>query len=251
MKYALLVLGLSLVACSGSDETPSPDGGVVLRDAGPAPALADRSDTFDGDALSAAWSTIADGNLDVRVADGRMSMTVTNDALWFNERRGTAVVQEVRGDFKMTATVHARMTSDPSLPPDRFVHLGGLMARDGRSAAENYVFIVVGWDEQDLSVETKTTVDGVSTYVGPAWPSGDAQLRICRLGSSFVLLKRIVGVTTWTLATTYERPDLPDTLQVGPNAYAVSDPGITPDLTVSFDEVIFADVENLADCRAD
>lgn len=251
------MLGLLVVAaCSsggdddGDDGTIERDGGIA-RDGGVEPTLADLSDTFEGTALDPSWSTFADANLDVAVEGGALAMTVTAHALWFNANRGTLIHKAVTGDFKVTAPVHARMTSDASMPPDRFVHLGGLMARDGSSANENYVLIGVGWDEQDLSVETKSTDEDISNYVGPAWPSGDAELRLCRVGSTVVALKRAIGAGAWEVAETYARPDLPETLQVGANAYAHADPGITPDLTVRFDEVRFAEVSERADCETD
>jgi hypothetical protein len=112
---------------------------------------------------------------------------------------------------------------------------------------ENYTFIVVGRDENDVSVETKSTTNSVSDYEGPSWPSADAELRLCRLGSTFHFYKRAVGASSWELAKSYERPDLPAELQVGPNAYTA----ISPDLVVSFDEVIFRDVTDEASCTAD
>jgi hypothetical protein len=157
----------------------------------------------------------------------------------------------VTGNFKVTSTVRARKSSTPADPPSERIHLGGLMARDAASdgpAGESYVFIVVGQDENDLSVETKTTTGDVSTYTGPPWPSGDAELRVCRVGSQFLLYKRAIGELTWTEAAHFDRPDLPATLQVGPNVYSAA---ATPDLQVAFDGVVFAEVADAAACAQD
>jgi hypothetical protein len=102
------------------------------------------------------------------------------------------VYKLVNGDFTATSRVRARRASTPADPPAQSIHLGGLIARHPTAAAEDYVFIVVGNDENDLSVETKTTTNGASTYNGPTWPSGDAELRICRRGATFRMLKRDV-----------------------------------------------------------
>jgi len=107
--------------------------------------------------------------------------------------------------------------------------------------------VVVGFDENDLSVETKTTVDGRSTYVGPSWGSGDAELRICRVGATFATYKRPVGSSTWQEAERWERLDLPEVLQVGLNAYAIGGADGT-DLTVTFEGATFAPAATLADC---
>jgi hypothetical protein len=122
------------------------------------------------------------------------------------------------------------------------------MARKPGGGPENYVFAVVGVDVNDYSVETKTTVNGASTYVGPSWPVPDAELRICRSGSQFQLLKRAPGASVWQLAITYDRKDLPATLAVGPVVYA---PAARPDLDVAFDEVRFAEVAAPAGCTSD
>src|SRR6185503_16622584 len=121
--------------------------------------------------------------------------------------------------FKISALVDVSRKSDAAKPLGGrgSVQLAGLMARS-RSGAENYVFIVVGNDGDGLSVETKTTVNSVSAYYGPSWGSASAELRLCRFGANFSLYKRRAG-EAWALADTYERPDLPDTLQVGANIY--------------------------------
>jgi hypothetical protein len=121
------------------------------------------------------------------------------------------------------------------------------MARDGASDQENYVFVVVGFDVNDLSVETKTTVNDVSHFVGPPWPDADAELRICRLGADFRLYKRRIGALEWTAAATYERPDLPAELQVGLVVYTSVHPA---DVAGRFEAVEFASVEDEAGCAA-
>jgi hypothetical protein len=62
-------------------------------------------------------------------------------------------------------------------------------------------------------------------------------------GHRFSLYKRTPGAAAWTPAATYDRPDLPATLQVGPNLYAPSG-----DLRVTVDWFHFAAVASAADC---
>lgn len=233
-------------ADSGAPTDSGPATDVGFPDSG---TVANLSDDFAGNTLNAAWSVFHPELLNVAVSGGSLRMSVVQHALWFQNDEGTLIYKNVTGDFKLTSAVQARRTTNPNLAADRYVHLGGLMARDGNSASENYVFIVVGYDETDLSVETKTTVNGNSTFVGPSWPSGDAELRLCRVGSTFVVYKRAIGAGSWVEAARWDRPDLPATLQVGPNAYAFATgmPG-APDLTVNFDAAVFAPVSGLADC---
>jgi len=231
---------------TGSSELTSATGSTSSSTGSGGDDLAALSDTFDGATLDASWSVFNDAALDATVSGGALHLELTSAALWFQASQGTLVHKSITGDFRVTATVHARKTSAPAEPPDATIHLGGLMARDPASDAgmENYVFIVVGFDENDVSVETKSTTNDTSDYIGPTWPSTEAELRLCRVGSSFHLYKRPVGGATWQEAIVYDRPDLPATLQVGPNAYSLT----TPDLTVDVDEVTFARVSTVADC---
>ena len=175
-------------------------------------------------------------------------MTLTHQALWFDADRGVLFSRLVDGDFRITATVRAAKTSDPEAPPggDGTVQLGGLMAR-ADTTPEDYVFIVVGDDGDGPSVETKSTDDSVSIFEGPLWTSTAADLRLCRVGSVFALYKRQPGSGgAWATAVTYDRPDLPDTLQVGANIYS----GSTPDLTVRYENVVIERVSTTLDCIA-
>jgi hypothetical protein len=219
-----------------------------IPDSAPASGLGALSDDFSGAAIDSAWQIINAGKIDVTVTGGALHVRPTQSLLWFNASQGALIHKTVTGDFKVTATVHARKRTDPTQAPSTRIHLGGLMARDPDGPPENYVFIVVGIDVDDQSVETKTTIKGASTYVGPSWPVPDADLRICRSGAQFRLYKRAPGAAAWTLATSYQRPDLPATLQVGPNVYA---PTARPDLDVAFEQVDFAPVASPDDCTRD
>lgn len=219
--------------------------------AGGGPAdLTKLSDFFDGNALSSDWLVFRPEVLDITVGNGALSLRLDQQALWFNDSRGPLVYKYVTGNFRMTARVRIKKASNPAESPTSAVHLGGLMARDPQGempgASENYVFVVAGFDEMDLSIETKSTVNSVSTYEGPAWPTSDAQLRLCRLGSKFYLYKRAIGAGAYGLAKIYDRPDLPAKLQVGANVYSLS----TPDLVAQFDEITFASAGTEVDCES-
>lgn len=177
-------------------------------------------------------------------------MALRRRALWFMEQRGVLIYKPVSGDFKITAEVHVMKNSNPSESPggNGSVQLGGLMARNGTGGPENYVFIVLGDDGNGLSIETKDTVDSFSKYDGPGWDSGEAELRVCRFGSIFNLYKRQIGTNeSWILAGTFDRPDLPETLQVGANIYSDS----APDLLVRFDRLRIEAITSEADCEKD
>ena len=240
-ELPLLLLVLSWCGCSSASAKGQPD--MAGSVAGPT-----LSDSFDGAALDPSWSVLHRESVDISVAASALTLTLTQPALWFDASEGVLVYKQVSGDFKVSATVHARRASAPTLPPPPPVHLGGLMARALSSTSENYVFIVVGHDANGVSVETKSTLASSSQYAGVAWPSGDAELRLCRVGADFSLWKRPPGAASWTMAQSFSRPDLPMTLQVGPNIYSSAR---MPDVQVSFDEVSFAAVSGAADCAID
>ena len=122
------------------------------------------------------------------------------------------------------------------------------MARSGEGGKENYVFIVIGDDGNGLSIETKNTTDNFSEYQGPEWEASQAELRLCRFGPTFSLYKRHLDTDEpWLLAESFDRPDLPDTLQVGANIYSDS----TPDLRVQFDQLRIETISDRAACEQD
>lgn len=199
--------------------------------------------------LGPEWQRVEGQAATVSVTGGELVVRLDVAALWFNASRGFFLHRPITGDFKATTRVRVRKTSAPGEPPDALVHLAGVMVRDPASdrGAESYAFVVVGRDENDLSVETKETRQSMSRYEGPTWPSSDAELRLCRVGADVRLLKRAIGGSTWTVAQTYARPDLPATLQVGLNVYSFS----APDLTARFDLLRFDPVADLAGCAVD
>jgi len=235
MKLAL-AMAVVLGGCGSSpSDTPSPDGGDPPSGDGATSGLPS-SDPFDGNALDPAWQAFNPGRGDVAVHDGKLTIAPHGNALWFAGGSGPLLWKLVTGDVKITAHVHARKTSDASAPPDRDIEVGGLMMRNPTSATENYVFLDVGYAEQRrLGVEHKSTRDGISTFNETA-SGADAQLRLCRTGATITALRRDSDAAAWQVELTVDRPDLPATLQAGPNA---STGQASPDVTISWDEIQF------------
>ena len=196
------------------------------------------------------WSVFNPQAVAISTENDSLILTLQHRALWFMSQRGVLVYKPVSGNFKITAEVQAAKNSNPSQAPggDGTVQLGGLMARNGNGGLENYIFIVLGDDGNGLSIETKNTVDSFSNYAGPSWDVSEAELRLCRFGSAFKLYKRHLGAhEAWLLAESFDRPDLPDTLQVGANIYTDN----TPDLRVRFDQLRIESITSEADCEQD
>ena len=207
------------------------------------------SDRFDGKSLNKSWSILQPNLVQTSVRDGALTLTLTGPALWFNDSMGVLVYKRLTGNFKATAAVRTRGASSPGQPPAPAIRLGGLMARDPASddtGMQSYVHIVTGNGPAGvLAVENKTTMNNNSVYEAPDWPSPDAQLRICRVGSTFNVYKRPVRSKRWRLAASYDRPDLPPTLQVGTDVYS---PNAPPDLRVTVDAVNFKGVTSSRSC---
>jgi hypothetical protein len=218
-----------------------------------APAeVAGLDDDFSGKELAADWTVLNGETFESRLEDGRLHMRPTRNTVWYKADQGPGLVKLVSGNFKVTSVVRARKASAPSEYVSNGFQFAGLIARDPASAKpdakESYVFNVVGYRGDYLCVETKTTKRDQSDVEGPVWPTSDAELRICRKDDVFRVYKRPIGEKTWELGHTYERGDLPSTLQVGPIAYAYTDQF---DLDGSFEEVRFAPVSTLEDCTSD
>jgi hypothetical protein len=245
MRTMTVAAILIAVACGGGDddagmmdegESGGGDDGVPAS-----PAL---DDEFDGAALEG-WEIVNPDTAEVQLDQQSLVIEPHANSLWFDGSAAVLVAKRIAGDFVVTAPVRARSVSMSSQPPSPLFRLGGLMARDPGGSAEDYVFIVFGADDADVSVETKSTDDSKSMYQGPPWPGGEGELRICREGSRFTLLAR-EQIGEWTEQAVFVRDDLPDTLQVGPTAYANADPA---DLRVTFDAIRFAPFEG--SCLAD
>jgi len=182
------------------------------------------------------WQLINPQAVHLSLDDGALVMDLIGPALWFNADKGVLFYRDVTGDFRATATVRTSKASDPAAPPgqDGTVQLAGLMART-EVPAENYVFIVSGSIGNSTGLETKTTESSHSISIQRGLPTGgDAELRLCRIGSTFFLWWRHVDTDEdWTHMSTLDRKDLPKTLQVGANIYTDG----VPDIVARFEDL--------------
>lgn len=223
---------VSIAACDPSASTGSPSPGA------PSPPSATPSEAATGSPAPARtaipgyedWSAINPQAARITLDGEALVMELIGPRLWFHAERGVLFFTEVTGDFVATATVRTTRTSDPAMPPGRdgTIQLAGLMAR-AEIPVENYVFIVTGSIGAGNGVETKTTTDSRSIWVQRGvGDQGSADLRLCRKGEVFRLSWRPPNSDDdWQAISTFERPDLPETLQVGPNIYTDAVPDIT------------------------
>jgi hypothetical protein len=193
------------------------------------------------------WQLINPQAVRVSVDGGALVLDLVGSVIWFHADKGVLFYRDVTGDFRATAAVRTSKSSDPSAPPgqDGSVQLAGLMART-EVPAENSVFIVSGSIGQSTGLETKTTESSRSIYIQRGLPTGgDAELRLCRIGSTFLLWWRHVDSNEeWTHMSTLDRKDMPATLQVGANIYTDG----VPDITARFEHLTIETIPLGAGC---
>lgn len=225
--------GAGTSANGGAESGSGGGGGLSAAGNGSWPS----GDEFEGAALSTDWTVFRPDLADVVVKSGALSLTPHGGAAWYQANQAVLVYKLVNGDFKVTASVHARRASNPDAPPNQFADVGGLMARNPNGSSENYVLGVIGFAEMNqLAVEHKSTLNSKSEYGEDAF-AADAELRLCRTGATFTIYYRHPGDSGWPGSVApISRADLPQTLQVGMVAYT----GVSkPDYVSIFDRIAF------------
>jgi hypothetical protein len=218
------------------------------------------SDDFGTSPLDPCWSVLNKPLIDLSLTNGALHLRAVNgmNGVWYQGSTKSLVWKSLAANrFVITTTARPRKRTDGNMPPSLALHVGGLLVRNPASnggASENYLFIMVGSDEQaQPGVEVKSTTNGASLFSEPPWsdPLG-AELRICRIDANFYLYKRVIGMQTWTMqnhngqAMPISRPDMPMTVQAG---LALNFSGPTNDLDVAFDAITLGPTPNqIGDC---
>jgi hypothetical protein len=185
--------------------------------------LTSLSDEFDGSSL-AGWQTMhgddfGDGTAHaVSVQDGALTLVPVR-SWWVDDKEALYVWKQVTGDF--VATMRVRVTGTQTDDPQANWSLSGILVRNPASTHpnENWIAFRTGVVNASRVYERKTTLRSHSILVLSSSPSGWVELRVARIGSRFFLLKRNAAgrfVEHWS----YNRPDLPRTLQVGIDAFS-------------------------------
>jgi hypothetical protein len=182
----------------------------------PLPSL---SDEFDGTTL-AAWQQMQgdapEGSARVAAAGGVLTIHSAH-ASWIRDQRAYYVWKDVTGDF--LATTRIKVSGEAGEAPTADWSLAGLLVRRATDdpARENWI----GWTTGAVSgapvFERKTTARSASVLQLLPARTGWLELRVARVGSVFLLLRRYPG-ERWVYAARYVRADLPRTLQVGIDA---------------------------------
>ncbi len=208
--------------------------------------LSSLSDIFDVVELDISWSVLHPELANVFVEDGKLHVVPTvsgHDVTWVNNAEGPLVYKEVTGDFTVTAAAHMFDPKNPMNPPPTSWRLGGITVRDpvAPPGQHNWLHVVIGAGVPNIpmAAETKTTIDSVSSLELFPIASTEAELQVSRNGSQFLLSYRELGAPDWQLLGTFDRPDLPATVQVGLSASSFS-PNGSPSLVGAFDYIAFS-----------
>jgi len=202
-----------------------------------------RDDTFDGSMLDPEWSVLHPSLVTISVSGGALHLTPTATGapdIWFNSGEGPLVYKEVTGDFVVQATLTTRDPAMTANPPPPQYRLAGILARDPSStpASSNTVHVAIGAGSsgQGTSYEYKSTDDSVSDWAATPTASPSGQVRLRRTGATIDMSWRPDALASWTVIQTFNRPDLPATLQVGPMVYSVEAPA---SIEALFDDIDF------------
>ena len=212
------------------------------------------SDEFNSTTLDASWNLFQPQyyQTPISINNGFMEMNL-DDALcnqtcvWWVDMNAGMIYKNVTGDFDVVTAVYAKQKNNPTQDIDRWTQLAGLIARNPASTSsgnENYVFNVAGIRFDNPSIELKSTINNLSSVSAFTnnMSGTAAEVRIVREDALFSLYSRPIGSSIWVFRGSYNRPDLPATLQVGLIAYVFDAyPG---NLLAQFDYIRFSEVLN-------
>lgn len=196
------------------------------------PSLDHFSDEFDKTESLKDWRRVyqtegsnADQLKTIKIDNGVLNL-VPHTSSWYNDYRGVLVYKPIKGDFIVSAKVKATSLKGSSAP-NKLYSLAGIMVRTPkditpkiwRPGQENYIFLSIGTANKpgEKQFEVKTTINSNSNLEISSANSSEAEIKILRIGASFILLKK--DADSWNVHKRYYRPDMPKTLQVGMTVY--------------------------------
>jgi hypothetical protein len=237
-----------------------PDAAVVP----PADPFAGLSDEFDDPATLQTrwlWRQAVEGGppqtavFDVNASHAGMLSIQPLTSGWFGVYSGPFLYQHVRGDIVLEVEVFAGRVGLLDAAPTRPYNSAGIVVRDpvhGRNA-DNWLMVNIGHQAEFVGTETKTTVDSQSVLLLDEAPHR-GRLRLCRVGTTYVMARFLTNDEAWTEIRRYERPDLPDEVQLGlvTNGWnslgPQPDPNVAPDLFARFGYARFRRPASVEDC---
>jgi len=184
-------------------------------------------DTLEG------WNATQLETLDINEsADGQMTLMPYTTA-WFADRRSNLIFKELSGDFVFTTHVSVTNRAGDDIPSSASQYsLAGPLIRAPRdfgtpadpanrtNNGEDYIFLSCGYAANGAGphFEVKSTNNSSSSLNIITIDTAAATIRIARIGNAVIALYKLPD-GDWTIRRRYNRPDLPDVMQVGLCAY--------------------------------
>lgn len=175
--------------------------------------------------------------------EGKLVITCGN-TYWYANVTGPYVYQRTWGDFTATTYVRSLDRDNTGVPPQSEFNSTGLIVRNPVTTfGENYIMVNLGMQSHanQIGSESKTTQGSTSTlYLDPDLHEGE--VRIERIGTTIRTYKRTGSDPEFVLLDVFDRPDIPDTVQIGMVLNGYTD---DPDIRGEFDYIYFSG----GDCR--
>ena len=188
-------------------------------------------DTLEG------WNATQLETLDInQTAEGQMTLMPYTTA-WFADRRSNLIFKEVSGNFVFTTHVSVTNRAGDGIPSNASQYsLAGPLIRAPRdftdpanrsNNGEDFIFLSCGFAStshpscsgcQGPHFEVKSTNNSNSQLEVISIDTAAATIRIVRVDNAVLALYKLSD-GDWTIRQRYDRPDLPDVMQVGLCAY--------------------------------
>ncbi|MCX4246732.1 hypothetical protein [Paraliomyxa miuraensis] len=213
----------------------------------PSDPLASLTDEFQTDSL-ASWNIHNPQTATVAIDDGALVMVPNPNTWWYMSDEALHVSKLVTGNFAVTTRMEVTNLAGGPTAPGAPYRIGGIMVRDPGSADPNTYHMGIGnMNQPEVVTVSKSTDDGYSQIGTTPWTGIEAEMRICRFGSTVQSFVRLPE-QPWAWVDDIQRGDLPSTVAVGPIAYAGT---AEPDLVAEADYVHFQTVDKIEDCWRD
>jgi len=196
------------------------------------------SDDFLSPASLAEWQILDVATPAQSLIDNEQLRLTVPQGFWYMNNSAPLFYKELAGDFMITTHVSAVSNSDANAAPNQRHNSAGLMVRAPQSGDgnQNYVMVDIGrqWDANGSL--TRNTQSSFTDY---QFQAGDisAQLRICRIGNQYRVLRRASANESWQELNRYQRDDMPNRVQVGLVINAWQSPS---DMLALFEHATFA-----------
>jgi len=188
-------------------------------------------DTLEG------WHATQLETLDINQTESGQMTLMPYTTAWFNDRRSNLIFKEVSGNFVFTTHVVVTNRAGDDIPSSASQYsLAGPLIRAPRNFTdpvnrtnngEDFIFLSCGFAStnhptcsgcQGPHFEVKSTNNSSSQLEVISIDTAAATIRIARIDNAVIALYKLPD-GEWTVRQRYNRPDLPDEMQVGLCAY--------------------------------